>query len=74
MAVQKNISFLEMLVARIHYRTLKLFSESYPRNDSEGREWGIGSVVVGSAFGAPQILAPKIALNPFKIRVWGPLD
>ena len=26
---------------------------------SEGREWGIGSVVVGSAFGAPQMFAPN---------------
>ena len=26
---------------------------------SEGREWGVGSVVVGSAFGAPQIFAPN---------------
>ena len=26
---------------------------------SEGREWGVGSVVVGSAYGAPQIFAPN---------------
>ena len=26
---------------------------------SEGREWGVGSVVIGSAFGAPQIFAPN---------------
>ena len=26
---------------------------------SEGREWGVGSVVVGSAFGAPWIFAPR---------------
>ena len=26
---------------------------------SEGRRWGVGSVVVGSAFGAPQIFAPN---------------
>ena len=26
---------------------------------SEGREWGVGSVVVGSALGAPQIFAPN---------------
>ena len=26
---------------------------------SEGREWGVGSVVVGSVFGAPQIFAPN---------------
>ena len=38
-----------------------------------GRGWGVGSVVVGSAFGAPQIL-PQSAPKPFKIRVWGPLD
>ena len=25
----------------------------------EGREWGVGSVVVGSAFGTPQIFAPN---------------
>ena len=27
--------------------------------NSEGREWGVGSAVVGSAFGAPQIFAPN---------------
>ena len=26
---------------------------------SENREWGVGSVVAGSAFGAPQIFAPN---------------
>ena len=26
---------------------------------SEGREWGVGSVVVGSAYGAPQMFAPN---------------
>ena len=25
---------------------------------SEGREWGVGSVVVGSVFGAPPIFGP----------------
>ena len=30
---------------------------SIPRYESEGREWGVGSVVVGSAFGAPQMFA-----------------
>ena len=47
------------------------FAKSFPRDrhwstdgssqicSSEGREWGVGSVVVGSAFGAPQIFAPN---------------
>ena len=30
-----------------------------PTPTSGGREWGVGSVVVGSAFGAPQVLAPN---------------
>ena len=33
-----------------------VFPEKHP---SEGREWGVGSVVVGSAFGWPQIFVPN---------------
>ena len=37
---------------------------------SDGREWGVGSVVVGSAFGAPQIFENSIR-NPSKQGFWG---
>ena len=37
---------------------------------SEGREWGVGSVVVGSAFGAPQIFAPN-RYQTLQIRLFG---
>ena len=31
----------------------------FPTTNIRGQEWGVGSVVVGSAFGAPQISAPN---------------
>ena len=38
---------------------LKIQFSTCSFKESEGQEWGVGSVVVGSAFGAPQIFAPN---------------
>ena len=41
---------------------------------SEGRKWGVRSVVVEfGVFGAPRFSVQK-SPNPLKIGVWGPLD
>ena len=41
---------------------------------SEGRKWGVRSVVVGfGVFGAPRFSVQR-SQNPLKIGIWGPLD